>query len=118
MTVSPKTLLETTPVPNAAAAIFTAPALTTCVITRGAIINITAGAVALTLWLVPSGGARANGNIIVGASAAGVNIAAGPTDGQPLAALAGLVLAPGDAIHALASAATSLNLTISGYTSV
>lgn len=118
MTVSPSNLLETTVVANAAAAIFTAPAGTRCIITRGFVTNITAGAVALTLWFVPSGGARANGNIIVGASAAGLNIGAGPTDGIPLASLAGLVLAPGDAIHALASAATSLNLTISGYTSV
>lgn len=117
MAVKPAILLETTPVANAAAAIFTAPAGTTCVITRGFITNITAGAVALTLWLVPSGGSRINGNIIYGASAAGNNIAAGPADGVALAALAGLVLAPGDAIHALAGSSASLNLTISGYTS-
>lgn len=116
MTIAPGALFGPVQAPNAAAAVYTAPANTTVVITRAVALNVAAAGATLTLWLVRSGGARADSNIIFGAAAAGEAISAGPSDPVVLNALAGLVLRPGDAIHALSDTATALNLFGSGWT--
>src|SRR5205814_1110063 len=100
----------------AAAAIYTSPANTTTVITRAGFTNVGAAGVQLTLWVVRALGARADGNIIVGASAAGQAISAGPSEPYVPAALAGLTLAPGDALHAKSDTAAVLNTVGSGWT--
>lgn len=116
MTVTPTALWGPTPVPAAAAAIYTAPALTTVTITRGFLTNESGSAATITLWLVRSGGGRTNGNIILGAASAGLAISAGPADPYIVQPLAGLVLAPGDAIHALSGTSDVLNFVGSGWT--
>lgn len=115
MTISPKSIGPVV-VANAAGVLYTSAANTTTVITRGSLDNVTAGAVTIKLWLVRSGGARADGNIIRGATAAGQTVSAGPSEPLVLPELAGLVLGPGDAIHGLCDTATALNFTASGWT--
>lgn len=115
MTIASKTIGPTV-VANAAGALYTSAANTTTTITRAWLVNVTAGAVTITLWLVRSGGARANGNIIRGASAAGQSVSVGPSEPLVLPECAGLVLGPGDAIHGLCDTANALNFTASGYT--
>lgn len=115
MTTVPKVLFGPTQVPNAAAAIFTSPPNTTSVVTRAVVTNESAGAATLTIWIVRSGGARANGNILVGAAAAGQSLAAGPVEPYVVQTLAGMVLGPGDAIHALSDTNNVLNFVGSGW---
>jgi hypothetical protein len=116
MTITPKALWGETVVSTSAAAIYTSPANTTTVISRAAITNVGAAGAQLTLWVVRSGGARADGNIIVGASAGGQVISAGASEPYVPAALAGLTLAPGDALHAKSDTASVLNAIGSGWT--
>ncbi len=115
MTISPLALGPFI-VGNAAAALFTVPANATYTLTRAVVTNVTAGGVALTLWLVRSGGSRSNADILVGASAAGQTLSAGPAEPYVVNAMAGLVLKTGDAIHGLADTLNALNLTVSGWT--
>lgn len=115
MAIAPKSIGSIV-VPNAATVLYASPTGVTTVITRAFVNNVSAGAVDLTLWLVRSGGARADSNLIHGASVAGIPVSAGPSGPLLLNELAGLVLAPGDALHGLASAATSLNFVASGWT--
>ena len=116
MTITPAGLIGPVQIANAAAAVYTAPVNTTVVFTRAVVTNVTAGAATLKLWLVRSGGARADANIIFGAAAAGQAIAAGPVEPTVLAVMAGLVLRPGDAVHGLSDTATALNIVASGWT--
>jgi hypothetical protein len=116
MTISPSALFGPVQAATSAGAVYTSPANTTSVITRAVATNVTAGAATLKLWIVRSGGARADANIIVGAAAAGQSISAGPVEPTVLNALAGLVLRPGDALHALSDTATAINLVASGWT--
>jgi hypothetical protein len=116
MAIRPSVLFGETPVSNSAAALYTVPASTTAVITRAVVTNVTASPATLTLWLVRAAGSRADGNIIVGAAAAGQSIGAGPAEPTVLNALAGLVLNAGDAIHGLSATAAALNIGASGWT--
>ncbi len=116
MTITPAAIFGPSVVAASAAAIYTVPASTTVTITRAVVTNVSAGGANLTLWLVRSGGARANGNILVGASAAGQTLSAGPSEPYVVNALAGMVLKAGDAIHALTSVASALNMVASGWT--
>jgi hypothetical protein len=115
MAIAPKSIGPVV-VPNAAGILYTSPVLVKTVLTRASINNVTAGAAALTLWLVRTGGARANSNLIRGASAAGLSVSAGPVSPIILNELAGLVLEPGDAIHGLSDTLNALNFTASGWT--
>lgn len=116
MAITPKSLWGEAIVSTTAAAIYTSPANTTTVISRGVITNIGAAGAQLTLWRVPSGGARADGNIIVGASAAGQTVSAGPSEPYVPSALAGLTLGPGESLHAKSDTANVLNTNGSGWT--
>ena len=116
MTITPKSLFGESVVSTAAAAVYTVPANTTAVITRAVATNVGATGAQLTLWVVRSGGARANGNIILGAAAAGQVLSAGASEPYVINSLAGLVLNAGDALHALSDTATAINLTASGWT--
>ena len=112
----PQAIVGPVQIANAAGAIYTAPANTTVVITRAVITNESAGAATVTIWLVRSGGARANSNILVGAAAAGQSMAGGPAEPYVVNSMAGLVLAPGDAIHTLSDTNNVLNFVASGWT--
>lgn len=116
MTITPKALWGETVVSTTAAALYTSPANTTTVISRGAFNNVLAAGAQLTLWVVRSGGARADGNIIVGAAAGGLVISGGASEPYVPASLAGLTLSPGDALHAKGDTVGALNSVGSGWT--
>src|SRR5205814_1860835 len=98
-----------------AAALYTSPANTTTVISRGVVVNVTNAGAQLTLWLVRAGGSRADGNIIFGAAANGQAMSAGPVEPTVINGLAALCLAPGDAIHGKSDVASALNIWASGW---
>ena len=93
------------------AALYTAPALTTVGIKNAVFSNVTAGAITITVNRVPSAGSPTASNQIISAQ----SIAANSTYLAP--ELANLVLAPGESIYAKASALTSINAFLSGFTS-
>lgn len=116
MTTKPLTLWGPVQISNSAGVIYTAPANTTVVITRAVITNESAGAATVTIWLVRAAGSRTNANILVGAAAAGQPQAAGPAEPYVVQPMAGMVLAPGDAIHAVSDTNNVLNFVGSGWT--
>lgn len=116
MTITPAVIIGPSAVPNAAAALYTSPANTITVVARAAVTNVSAAGAQLTLWVVRSGGSRSNGNIVVGAAAAGQTISTGPAEPTVVNALVSLVLAAGDAIHGLSDTADALNIVASGWT--
>lgn len=115
-TITPKTIGPAVVANGAAAALYTSGTNVTTVITRASVVNVTAAGAQLTLWVVRSGGATANNNILRGASAAGEVVSAGPSDPVVINELAGMVLASGDAIWGLSDTANALNFTASGWT--
>jgi hypothetical protein len=115
LAVSPLSLFGPTVVGTAAAALYTVPVNTTVTVNRVVVNNVTAGAVALTLWVVRSGGTNITGNLMVGASSGGLSISAGPVEPYVVNAFAALVLNAGDSIWAQASAASALNVVGSGW---
>ncbi len=116
MAIAPAVLFGPLSVSNASTALYTSPAGVTTVVNRVVFTNVTAGSVTLTVWVVRSGGATANSHIVIGAVSGGQSISAGPSEPYVANSLASLVLAPGDAIWALASAASSINAIGSGWT--
>ena len=116
MTITPNALWGPVQIGSAAAAIYTAPALTTVTVTRAVVTNESASAATLTIWIVRSGGAHSDSNILVGASAAGQSMGGGPSEPYVVQALAGMVLAPGDAIWAISGTNNVLNFVGSGWT--
>lgn len=71
------------------------------------IANVSTAPVGLTIWRVPSGSSNANANVVV-PQAVNVPIAAATFPQFDVTALWGAILQPGDAIYALASAASAL----------
>lgn len=116
MTATPAVLFGPLQIPAAAAALYTVPVNVLVTVNRVVVTNVTAGAVSVTLWVVRNGGTNTNADILVGASAAGQSIPAGPSEPYIVNSMASLVLAAGDAIWGEASAATSLNAVGSGWT--
>ena len=108
MTVVAKTLYESAQIPTAETTLYTAPANTRTIIDKATITNTTAGAVTATVKLVPSGGSVGASNTVISAQ----SIAAGASYLCP--ELAGHILNTGDFVSALAGAATSLTIRISG----
>jgi hypothetical protein len=92
---------------NAETTVYTAATGTRAIIDKCTGYNGTAGAVTLTIKIVPSGGAAAATNIIVLKS-----LAAGETYTFP--EVVGHVIEPGGFISVLAGAATSIVLRIGG----
>lgn len=115
MTITPTALFGPAPVLTRVTAIYTQPTASTGVVTRASVVNVSAGTATLTVWIVRSGLVRDAGSIVVGASSGGQSIAAGPSVPTLLDTLAGLVLAAGDAIYAVANVSGALNLMINGW---
>ena len=107
MTVNVKVLIEAKDAENAQTTQYTATGLR-AIIDKFTATNHTAGAVNLSVNLVPSGGAAGATNLINSAK----TLAAGETYTFP--ELVGQVLAAGDFISTLASAAASVNIRASG----
>lgn len=115
MTIKPAVLQPGLQLGNSATLIYTSPVNTTTVIRRAVFTNVTAGALTMTVYRVPSAGTAGVTNEII-APTAGGNLAAGVSYTCP--ELAGMTLGPGESIYATGSAATSINAFMSGFTSV
>lgn len=108
MTVTAKVLFETAQIPNANTDLYAAPANTRTILDKMVVTNPTAGALTFTVFLIPAAGAAGAANTVINAQ----SIAAGASYLCP--EVVGHVLAAGDKITAIASAATSLVARISG----
>jgi hypothetical protein len=103
-------LLDGTAVPDAAAEAYAAPAggVNQGVIIAGLrVVNISTAPILLSLWVVPSGGARTDANKIA-------NVGSIPADGFDHVFLKAVMLEPGDAVHWLGGVAASLSGRIDG----
>ena len=103
MSVTPKTITAAL-IAAAAATYYTAPANTRALIKKLTFTNTTAGALTVTVHLLPSGGTASATNMLVSAR----NIGAGET--YECFEAQGQVLQAGGLIQALASAATSISI--------
>lgn len=93
---------------TSAATYYTAPANTTTIIQAVVLTNTTGGAITATVHLVASGGTATALNMVLSAK----SLLAGETYIVP--GTAGLVLATGGTLQALASANTSISIMASG----
>lgn len=108
-TLTAKRLVEGTALTTANATLYTSDTGTKTVIQAASVLNVSAGAVVMYLYLVPSGGVAAAANAVIAAS-----IAAGAT--YPCTEIINEVLEPGGFISARASSGTSISITSSGVT--
>lgn len=108
MTVTAKTLIQSKQASNSATTEYTAPTSTKAVIHRFTATNTTAGAITLTIHIVPSGSAVGASNMVLSA----LSIAANTT--TDITQIQDHVLDAGDSIAVLASAATSITIRCSG----
>lgn len=105
-TVTQKNIVPGVALTAAVASYYTAPALTRARITNATVTNTTAGAVAVTLYLVPAAGAAGAANTKISAR----TIAPGETYTCP--ELVNRILEPGDSIQGLGLA---LSLDVSAF---
>lgn len=106
MTITARSLVAGSTLTGAAASYYTVPAGTKAVIKSATVCNTTAGAVNLTLYLVPNGGTAGASNTVVNAR----SIAANASDN--CAELINKVLEAGASIQAVGA---SLTLVVSGW---
>lgn len=107
MTVTAKCLLEAKYAENSQTTQYTATNVR-AIIDKCSVTNVTAGAVAISINVVASGGAASDANLILDTR----SLAAGETYTCP--EMVGQVLNSGDFISTIASAATSLVIRVSG----
>lgn len=108
-TVTPVRLIQGTALTTGNVTLYTSAAGTKTTITAANVLNISANAIVMYLYLVPSGGSAAAANAAIAASlAAGV--------AYPCTEIINEVLEPGDFISARASSGTSLSITAAGWT--
>jgi hypothetical protein len=108
--VTPVVLAASAQLTNSAATYITGAANGQTIIKGAVFSNVTNGAVTVTVYRVASGGTPGPTNLLIPARSIG---AAPATDLAP--ELTNMVLNPGDTIQCLASAATSINFTASGF---
>lgn len=108
MSVSAISLVQAVQAPNAAAAQYTCPSNSKVVVRHGVFTNTTAGAVTLSIYIVPSGGSVVDAAKILDAFSIAAHTA------YTSAEISGVVLNAGDSIQTVASAATSISQNISG----
>jgi hypothetical protein len=103
-----KVLNAGTQLTTSAATYYTVPATTTAIIQSVVLTNTTGGAVTATVYLVASAGSASASNTVLSVK----SLVAGETYIVP--GTAGMVLAAGGTLQALASANTSISLMASG----
>lgn len=108
MTTTALALIQDATLTTSDATYYTTPANTTAVMKRTVFTNTSGSAVTITVNIVRNGGSSGTTNQIIPPKA----IAAGGTYVSP--ELAGMTLGPGDAVHALASANSAINMMSSG----
>ena len=101
-------LVTGTDAPSSEASQYACPANSAVIVRHAVFTNHTAGAVTLTVHVVPSGGSAAAANKVLDAYSISAHTAYTSPE------LSGCVLTAGDSIHTLASAATSIGQNISG----
>lgn len=106
------TRIATGQLPAASAALYTATNVRAQIV-AASITNPSAGARLYTFWIVPSAASATDANIVYDAESIGIQ------EGLTLDRLIGHMLNPGDSIHGLADAATSVtyHLSASVFTS-
>lgn len=109
MAVTPKVFNGGTQLTTSATAYWTSTGIKS-VIDYAKLTNFTTGAITVTVYRVPSGGSASNSNIIMKTK----SIEGGQTDHCP--EVSGAMLETGDMIQALASAASSVSIQLSGRT--
>lgn len=109
MAVTPLLLTASTQLGTSAASFYTTPASTKVVVRRVVFTNVDTTSRTFTVYRVPSAGAAATGNIVISAQRLS------PGEAYIASELSGMVLDAGDALYALASAATAINVTASGF---
>lgn len=102
MTQTAKRIISGSTLTGSAVTYYTAPAATTTVIKKLLLVNTTGGALACTVYLVPSGGTAGTTNTITSA----YSVAAGQSYAVPEAE--NMVLAPAGFIQAFGSGVTIL----------
>lgn len=108
MATTNKPLVEGAQLGTSAGVLYTAPTNTTTIVKKLTVTNTSAGAVTVTIYLVPAAGTPGAANTVTSAK----SIAAGAT--YEAYEAENHVLAAGDSLQALAGAATSLSLKASG----
>jgi hypothetical protein len=108
MATTNTSLVEGSQLTTSAASYYTSPANTTTIVKKCTVTNTSAGALTVTIYLVPSGGSAGATNTVTSAK----SIAAGAT--YEAYECENHVLLAGDTLQALASAASSLTLKASG----
>lgn len=108
MSITARPLFEASQAPAAAATQYTVPSTTRTIIDKFTATNTSAGAVALTVYIVASLGAPAAGNTIISAK----SLAAGETYTCP--EMVSQILSAGGFISLFASAAGSITVRASG----
>lgn len=109
MATTPKRLVSGSQLTNSVATYYTAPAATKARISAFTATNTTAGAVTITVYLVPSAGSATDSNIVADV----IPLAA--YESKAITGAIGHVIEAGGSIQALASANTSINIVVSGY---
>lgn len=108
MSVTAKPLINSKFASNSNTTEYTTPSLTRTIIDKFTATNITAGAVTLSIYIVPSAGSAGTSNQII----KDVSIAAGAT--TDFSSLQNQILATGDFISVAASAVSSITIRASG----
>lgn len=108
MAVKPARLAGPIQLGTTISTLYTSAALTSTAISNAIANNQSAGVVTFTVHVVPSGDSATASNQVVSA----IPLAAG--ESMIIGNLLNQVLGPGDSIQALASAATSINVLLSG----
>lgn len=103
---------EVTTVTNSNVTLWTVTADNFLFIEDFGVCNIDGGAITITVYIVPDGGAAANGNKVYDAYAVAAN------DSGTLTALIGTMVAPLSLIVAVTSSATGANFWLSGFETV
>lgn len=107
--VSPLPFEQSTQLPNAAATQYTSPPQTTSVVKKVTLTNTDATAgYAVTIYIVPFGGAAGATNVLIPARTIG------PGQVLDVTEMVNQVLAGGDFISAFANVAAKVNIRISG----
>ncbi len=109
MATTPKRLVSGSQLTTSVATYYTAPAATKARIAAFTATNTSAGAVTITVHLVASAGSASDANVVADA----IPLAAGET--KAITGAIGHVMEAGGTIQALASAATSISIVVSGY---
>lgn len=105
----PAVLVNNVQLPNAYAAQYTVPVISTTTVSAFTLNNTTAGALTVSISIVPSGGAQGAANEVV------TDLSIGAKTSVAVPQLVGQHMATGSTLQMKASAAASITAQVSGY---